>query len=170
VPLYLAVVHGVSRSFDDSVLGAKLLNIKSYDDFLNCTVADAIQLLDSKLSSNAISFKNIKNFPQTNGIYLVSLDNSIIYVGKADVQKINKRCNQYVNNSSGGTLRKKIEKVKLCNSEDAISYIKDNLSARFIEITDIDKIPTIEEIAIWAYQPKLNVVKPTKFSYESCVL
>ncbi len=147
-----------------------MLNIKSYDDFLSCTVEDAIQLLDSSLSANAISFNNIENFPQENGIYFVSLEDLIVYVGKADKQSIKARCNQYVNNSSGGTLRKKIEKVKLCNSVDAIAYIKANLSAKFIEITDIDKIPTIEEIAIWAYQPKLNVVKPTTFSYESCGL
>ncbi|WP_421191069.1 GIY-YIG nuclease family protein [Aeromonas jandaei] len=147
-----------------------MLNIKNYNELLHCTVADTIKSLVSHTSQEAISFNNINKFPNTNGIYLVSLSETIIYIGKADKQKIKTRCNQYLNASTGGTLRKKLEIVMACDSQTAINYIINNLSAKFIEITDINTIPTIEEIAIWAYQPKLNVVKPTTFSYENCKL
>lgn len=64
-----------------------------------------------------------------------------------------------VNKSSGGTLRRKIECVTGWNSIVAIDYIKSNLSAKFIDDIQFDKLKFIEEVAIWAYQPKLNAVK-----------
>ena len=143
-----------------------MLNIKNYDDFINCTVDETKKIINNKLSKERISFDNINKFSNKNGLYFIFLNEMVFYIGKADKQDIQTRCKQYLNKSSGGTLRKKIECIKECNSEMAIEYIKTNLSARFVEIDTIDNIPMIEEIAIWAFQPKLNVIKPTVFSYQ----
>ena len=143
-----------------------MLNIKNFDDFINCTVDKTKEIINNKLSNKKISFKNIDNFSTKNGLYFIFLNEIVLYIGKADKQNIQTRCRQYLNKSSGGTLRKKIECIKECNSDVAIEYVKTNLSAKFVEIDTIDNIPMIEEISIWAFQPKLNVIKPTDFSYQ----
>jgi hypothetical protein len=126
--------------------------------------------LSAKWTDQAISFENIENFPEYYGLYFVILRNEVVYVGKADKQTIAKRCKQYVGRSSGGTLRKKIESVMLCKPQDAINFIKANMQAKFIEIVDIQRIPVIEEIAIWAFQSRLNAIKPGAFQYISLSL
>ena len=143
-----------------------MLNIKNFDDFISCTVEETKKTINNRLSKERISFKNIDNFSNKKGLYFIFLNEIVLYIGKADKQDIQTRCKQYLNKSSGGTLRKKIECIRECNSEMAIKYIKTNLSAKFVEVDTIDNIPMIEEISIWAFQPKLNVIKPTIFSYK----
>ena len=90
-----------------------MLNSKTYDDILACSPETTKIILIKKMSDVAISFKNIDSFPKKTGLYFIVLDDEVLYIGKADKQTIKERCNQYINNSSGGTLRKKIESIKL---------------------------------------------------------
>lgn len=143
-----------------------MLNSKNYNDFFSSTAEDSRRIINSKLSKDIISFSQINEFPIYNGLYFVFLEDIIVYIGKADKQNIRERCKQYINFSSGGTLRKKVECIKECNSSLAIDFIKSNLSAKFIHINNVDSISVLEEVAIWVYQPKLNVVKPTTFSFK----
>lgn len=113
----------------------------------------------------AISFEDINRFPAYHGLYFVFLRNEVVYVGKADKQTIVKRCKQYVCMSSGATLRRKIECVMTVGPQDAIKFIRANMQARFIKVEDVLRIPVIEEIAIWAFQARLNAVKPEAFKY-----
>jgi len=64
----------------------------------------------------------------------------------------------------------KIEYVRLCTPDDAANYISNYFAAKFIEIEDTGKIPVLEEVAILAFQPKLNAIKSSTFSYEKLVI
>ncbi len=143
-----------------------MLNSKNYDEVLACTPGAAKAILVQKMSKEALSFNNLLNFPSEYGLYFIVLGEEVLYIGKADKQTIKDRCNQYINNSSGGTLRKKIESVKSCTADQAINYIKSHLCAKFITSIDTDKLAVVEEVAIWAFQSKLNVIKPTTFQYD----
>lgn len=143
-----------------------MLNSKNYDDILACTPDATRASLVKKMSNEALSFDNVFDFPTEYGLYFILLGEEVLYIGKADKQTIKDRCNQYINNSSGGTLRKKIESVQLCTSEEAINYIKSHLCAKFITSIDVDKLAVVEEVAIWAFQSKLNAIKPTTFHYD----
>ncbi len=128
--------------------------------------SSAIKAFESKLSKSTASFSNMSSFPLYHGLYFVYLENQVIYIGKADKQPIRKRCEQYVGTSTGATLRLKIEKATGSDKQGSIAYISKNLKARFIELGNLEQIPVLEEIAIWAFQPKLNVIKPKTFRYE----
>lgn len=143
-----------------------MLNAEKYDDLLTCSIDQSKKLLDDKLTKTKISFNNIGEFPEYNGIYFVYQDNRIIYIGKADKQNIKKRCEQYLNKSSGGTLRKKIENTRNLNPKEAIDYIKNTFSVKFIQVDKVEKIPTLEQIAILIYQPRLNALVTSNFSYD----
>lgn len=147
-----------------------MINCSNYNQIFTCNPEEAKVTLESQLSDESVSFSNVDSFPNSNGLYFVFMGSDVVYIGKADKQNIKNRCKQYVNNSSGGTLRKKIECTRLCSSSDAISYICNSFAARFLEIDDVEKIPVLEEVAIWAFQLKLNVIKPSIFSYEKLVL
>lgn len=147
-----------------------MINCSNYDEFLICSSDAAKERIEGRLSREAISFSNMGSFPDCKGLYFVFLGSDIVYIGKADKQSIKKRCRQYVSKSTGGTLRKKIECTRLCDTDDAVNYISNYLTAKFIEISDVEKISVLEEVAIWAFQPKLNAVKPSVFSYEKLVL
>jgi excinuclease UvrABC nuclease subunit len=147
-----------------------MINCKRYDELLKCNPEDIKSKIESHLFAESISFLDVDSFPDNNGLYFVFLGSAVLYIGKADKQSIKDRCKQYTNNSSGGTLRKKIECVCSCSSSDATSYISNSLTAKFIVIEETKKISTLEEVAIWAFQPKLNVIKPSTFTYENLVL
>lgn len=122
------------------------------------------------MTEEAISFSEMDRFPNEIGLYFAFLLGNVAYIGKADKQTIRKRCKQHVNQSSGGTFRKKIEATRKCSQKDAISYIQNEMTAKFITGIGENSIPAIEEIAIWAYQPILNAVKPTTFTYENLII
>lgn len=132
---------------------------------MSSTPETTIATLSAKWTAQAVSFESIDNFPKYKGLYFVFLSNEVVYVGKADKQTIVARCKQYICMSSGATLRKKVECVMSCTPQDAIRYIKTNLQARFIKVDDVQRIQVIEEIAIWAFQPRLNAIKPQTFQY-----
>lgn len=147
-----------------------MINCRNYDEFLICNSEEAKSKIESSLSDDPISFLSVDSFPDNTGLYFVLLGDTVLYIGKADKQSIKDRCKQYLNKSTGGTLRKKIECVQLCTPDDAIDYISNYFTAKFIEIEDTKKIPVLEEVSIWAFQPKLNAVKPSLFSYEKLVI
>lgn len=147
-----------------------MINCRNYEEFLTCNPEEAKSKIESSLSDEPISFSSVDSFPENNGLYFVLLGDTVLYIGKADKQSIKDRCKQYLNKSTGGTLRKKIEYVRLCTPDDAINYISNYFAAKFIEIEDTEKIPVLEEVAIWAFQPKLNAVKPSAFSYKKLVI
>lgn len=141
------------------------MNCTDYDGLMKSTPEATRAALSAKWTTQAVSFENINNFPGYHGLYFVFLSNEVVYVGKADKQTIETRCKQYVCLSSGATLRKKVESVMSCEPQVAINFIKANMQARFIKIEDILRIPVIEEIAIWAFQSRLNAIKPKAFQY-----
>lgn len=147
-----------------------MLNSKNFEDLLNCSFEETKKIFMSQLANDLISFNKISEFPEKNGLYFVMFKNEILYIGKADKQTIKKRCNQYVNKSTGATLRKKVECVKVCDKQEAISFIKNNFTAKFFIFDEVEKLPVLEEVAIWAFQPRLNVIKPTTFRYGSLVV
>lgn len=147
-----------------------MLNSRNYDELLESSSFSAKERLTSLLSESIIPFSQIGEFPECNGLYFVMLGEEVLYIGKADKQTIKGRCEQYLNKSTGATLRKKIECVRSCNKDEAILYIKDYLSAKFIILNDIEQIPVIEEVAIWSFQPKLNVIKPSSFTFERLII
>ena len=147
-----------------------MLNCKNFNELITCSCEDSKRIFLSQLTDDELSFASISDFPEGNGLYFVFYNNEIIYIGKADKQSIKKRCNQYVNESSGATLRKKVECVRKCSKQEAISFIKNNFTARFFISKEVEKLPVIEEIAIWAFQPRLNVIKPAFFSYDRLLI
>lgn len=74
---------------------------------MECSTDATKQQITRHLSDILISFDNIEKFPSTQGLYFVFLEKELVYIGKADKQTIQDRCKQYINKSSGGTLRKK---------------------------------------------------------------
>ena len=60
--------------------------------------------------------------------------------------------------------------MKKCSKQEAISFIKNNFTARFFISKEVENLPVIEEIAIWAFQPRLNAIKPTTFSYDKLLV
>jgi|GEM_PF-1755708 excinuclease UvrABC nuclease subunit len=143
-----------------------MLNCKNLNDLLTCSCEESKSIFVSQLTDEEVSFDSLSDFPENNGLYFVFYNNQILYIGKADKQSIKKRCNQYVNESSGATLRKKVECVRKCGKQEAITFIKNNFKARFFVSKEVEKLPVLEEIAIWAFQPRLNAIKPTTFNYE----
>jgi hypothetical protein len=147
-----------------------VLNTTSYEGLMGSTAEAAKLALSAKWSEGLVSFGNMDSFPKHHGVYFVFFGEEVVYVGKADKQTIAKRCKQYVGSSSGATLRKKVECVWGCSGQDAVEFIKANMQARFMRIDDVEQIPVIEEIAIWAFQSRLNAIKPEAFTYERLIL
>ena len=95
----------------------------------------------------------------------------MIYIGSASVNErtIKKRCQQYLQKGNGGeSFRGKIETLKEISSDEAIKFIKDNISAKFINYNDLeeDSIKQLEQIAICCYQRVLNFILK-KFDYKT---
>lgn len=147
-----------------------MLNSSNYEELMSSTPEATKSIFSSKWSNKAISFGDIGEFPISHGLYFVFLRNEVAYIGKADKQHMADRCKQYIGSSSGGTLRKKIELVRQCSPQDAIAFIKENMEARFIEIADVMSIPVLEEVAIWAFQSRLNAIKPEAFRFSRLAL
>ena len=146
-----------------------MINSKNFDDLISVSCEETKAIFMSQLTANEISFSSLSEFAESNGLYFVFYNDEVLYIGKADKQTIKKRCNQYVNESSGATLRKKVECVNKCGKQEAILFIKNNFSAKFFISNEVQKLPVLEEIAIWAFQPRLNAIKPTTFSYDKLV-
>jgi len=143
-----------------------VLNSEKYEDILACTPDESKAKLAQCMKEPSVSFANINEFPLTHGLYFILLNEEVLYIGKADTQTIQVRCRQYITpRDSGGTLRKKIECVKQCSPQDAVDYITSNLCAKFITSIEATNLSVVEQIAIWAFQPKLNAIKPTSFQY-----
>ena len=144
-----------------------MLNSENYEDILACTPDESKAKLAQCMIEPSVSFANITEFPSIHGLYFILLNEEILYIGKADTQTIQVRCRQYISpRDSGGTLRKKIECVKKCSPQDVVDYITSNLCAKFITSIEVTSLKVVEEIAIWAFHPKLNAIKPTSFQYD----
>ena len=121
-------------------------------------------------NQEATSFRNIDQFPRSRGVYLLYLgdgqNSKPIYIGcaKDNDRTIQIRCKQYLMSGNGGdSFRGKIEAFLNVNSESTISYIKENVSAKFVimDDTDSDEILWRESLYIWSYNSILNtIIKP----------
>ena len=123
------------------------------------------------LSENQISFNNISNFPKEKGLYFLYYQNILLYIGSASASSrtIQIRCKQYLQKGNGGeSFRGKIEKLQNIQVEEAIEFIKNNISAKFITFDNLDvgHIKQLEQVAICCYQSPLNFILE-KFNYKN---
>jgi len=146
-----------------------MFNSNNFDDIitLNDTDKNHFKLL---LSEHFINFSDISDFPNNKGLYFLFYQNILIYIGSASTtgRTIKIRCQQYLQKGNGGeSFRGKIELLKKISSDEAIQFIKENISAKFIDCNNLDKdnILQLEQVAICCYQPLLNFILK-KFNYE----
>lgn len=154
-------------TFNHSLLLAlKMINTTGFEQLIGSNVDETKNIFLSCMTREAISFFNINEFPESKGIYLIYKNNMLnnpIYIGSAyaETRTLKMRCRQYLQKGSGGeSFRGKIEDLKGINNSQAIEFIKNNFSAKFIELPNEneDKIKQLEQLAIWGFSPKLNFI------------
>ena len=147
-----------------------MLNANNFESLIKSTHKDK-EYFQSLLSKERIDFKDISNFPKERGLYFLFYQDILLYIGSASAQSrtIKIRCQQYLQKGSGGeSFRGKIEKLKEISPNEAIEFIKNNISAKFINYNNLDEngIKQLEQIAICYYQPTLNFILK-KFDYKT---
>ncbi len=143
-----------------------MINTNNFDQLICGQPEQAREIFSTYLNADPVSFERISDFPGTTGIYFIykNGDQAVpIYIGSAfaENRSLKIRCGQYLQRGSGGeSLRGKIEILKEISDLQAIEYIKTNFTAKFIQLPSVEenKIKQIEQIAIWAYSPRLNFI------------
>ena len=148
-----------------------MLNTDNFTDLINSACREDKEYFQPLLSKNQFDFKNISIFPKERGLYFLFYKDILLYIGSASAQSrtIKIRCQQYLQQGSGGeSFRGKIEILKSVSSNEAIEFIKNNISAKFINYDNLDEdsIKQLEQIAICCYQPVLNFILK-KFDYKT---
>lgn len=126
---------------------------------------------EKMLTSELTSFSDISNFPNYKGLYFLYYESTLLYIGSASAESrtVKKRCQQYIQQGNGGnSFRGKIELLQNIPPGQAIKFIKMNIQAKFIDLSEIqeNKIKQLEQVAIYACQPPLNFVL-NKFDYKN---
>ena len=147
-----------------------MLNTINFENFIKKPSLDK-ECFEKLLTSEFTNFNDISNFPNYKGLYFLYYDSILLYIGSANAEKrtIKIRCRQYLQKGSGGkSFRGKIEQLKNIPAEEAIKFIKQKISAKFINFSELEKnkILQLEQIAIFSYQPTLNFML-NKFDYEN---
>lgn len=133
-------------------------------DYLNETLQEIIEIklkLKLKLENlNEYSFNKPTNFPKERGIYVVYEGEEVVYIGSAfgEDRSFESRCNQHIQNGSGGTLRIKIGRYHKIDDAKAIDYIIKNCKIKFIEFhkSNPRDIKLEEYLFIGIFKPKYN--------------
>jgi len=146
-----------------------MLNVTNFEMLIKQSNKDKEYF--QSLLSEVIEFRDISQFPNNKGLYFLYVGNILLYIGSVSANKrtIKIRCQQYLQKGSGGeSFRGKIEKLQKISADNAIKFIKDNISAKFINYNhlDTDHIKQLEQIAICCYQPTLNFILK-KFDYRN---
>jgi len=70
--------------------------------------------------------------------------------------------------NGGSSFRGKIEQLKNISTDEAIAFIKNNISAKFIDYKKLEenRIKQLEQIAIVSCQPPLNFML-NQFNYQN---
>jgi len=148
-----------------------MLNTDNFTDLINSAYREDKEYFQSLLSKNHLDFRNISTFPKERGLYFLFWKEILLYIGSASAQSrtIKIRCQQYIQQGSGGeSFRGKIEILRDISSNEAIEFIKNNISAKFINYDKLneDSIKQLEQVAIYCYQPVLNFILK-KFDYKT---
>lgn len=144
---------------------------KKFDELITAP-ADTLRARYFANLSNPVPFSNLAELPNEKGIYFIyhcGLEAGPIYIGSAHTGKrtLRIRCGQYVQKGSGGeSVRGRLGKLLGLSDDEAIQYVRDNLSIRYIAMASSQKnhIVQFEQAAIWACQPVLNYILD-KFEY-----
>ena len=104
---------------------------------------------EKMLTSELTSFNDISNFPNYKGLYFLYYESTLLYIGSASAENrtVKKRCQQYIQQGNGGnSFRGKIELLQNIPSGQAIKFIKMNIQAKFIDLSEIqeNKIKQLE--------------------------
>jgi hypothetical protein len=143
-----------------------MIDSNSFKELLSAS-PDALRIKLLGTLSEPISFRNSAKFPEEKGVYFIVknvAEDYPIYIGSANTGRrtVKIRCGQYLQLGSGGeSVRGRLAKLLRISEEEAIRYIRDELSIRHITMGDSPKrlIVQLEYAAIWACQPVLNHIQ-----------
>ena len=120
------------------------LPTKKFNQILNQAKVLAIKLLGKDIS-------NPKNFPETQGVYLVRKNSKIIYVGKGKNLKRRINSDHISGDKDGSTSTFRVsvhKKWKIPFGKEIRNWIIQNCKFSYIEIPDADLTSLVESLLV----------------------
>lgn len=139
-----------------------MLNYSGYDEFLIQSPSSVRSEIKDFLGCKK-SFLYVDDYPETTGLYFVYLASEVLYIGKSSERTIKEDCLAHTSPDVSTELKRKISYIKKTNESEVSRYIEKNFCTKFLFVKNNDKASLLQQISVWAFQPKLNSVSEQFF-------